>query len=91
MHSFVRQRLAVDLRQAARVLAEMEEFETGRAIMRDAADEIERLQEVNSALRAALWAHENWTRKNLDLEQIENLDRYVGEVVALEPAQIKGE
>ena len=52
MNDLVRQRLPIDLRQAARVMAEVgNTFPTGQAIMAEAADEIERLREWQSDAR----------------------------------------
>ena len=46
MDDLVRQRLPADLRQGARIMAETKTFGTGRALMDDAADEIERIGNV---------------------------------------------
>lgn len=55
MDDMVRRRLPSDLRQAARIMSETDNtFETGQAIMKDAADEIEWLRYVLGGVRGAI-------------------------------------
>lgn len=54
MTDLMRERIPKDLRQAARIMAETDTFETGQAIMNDAAEEIERLRYVLLVVRGAI-------------------------------------
>jgi hypothetical protein len=89
MNSKVTERLPADLRQAARIMAETGTFETGQAIMSDAADEIERLRDALKEAGDVIECYHKST--GVDLGDVSGMPFYEDTMLKIDTALKEGQ